>query len=354
MFTNLVVRRRDGFTLVELLVVMAIIGVLVALLLPAVQAAREAARRAQCQNNLKNIGLGMLNFHDTNGRFPAGYDFETWRTPAWGWGFHILPYLEQEPLHTSLSQGGGSSNLTLAQLFGAIGGNAGDPRIAMLQQRLDIYRCPTDTTPDVIAMESGGVIIREWNANKPAAPPANFTPATSNYVGSKGFFADRKCTPSSRIGCDDTGVLYIGSRISLKKITDGSSNTFLVGERDQRCDSASWVGAPNPPDISRDRGYWTVATSNVPLNRPEPEPAPGVYRACERAFSSAHPGGAFFSLCDGSVQFIVDEIDSDTGGVSHQFQATPTQSYPDNWPNNELGIYQRLGTRGDGFVSSST
>ncbi|RUL85284.1 DUF1559 domain-containing protein [Tautonia sociabilis] len=109
--SRIVFGRRLGFTLIELLVVIAIIGVLIALLLPAVQAAREAARRSQCTNNLKQIGLGLHNYHSANGSFPMGSsrnvvhpDGNGWRTEGWSsWSVHamLLPYLEQAPLHAA-------------------------------------------------------------------------------------------------------------------------------------------------------------------------------------------------------------------------------------------------------------
>ena len=92
-------KSQKGFTLVELLVVIAIIGILIALLLPAVQAAREAARRMQCSNNLKNIGLGLLNYHDAHGVFPPG----TMGTgTSWSWSARILPFMEVGDIHKQI------------------------------------------------------------------------------------------------------------------------------------------------------------------------------------------------------------------------------------------------------------
>ena len=101
---------RAGFTLIELLVVIAIIAVLIALLLPAVQSAREAARRAQCTNNLKQMGLALQNYHDAVLAFPSGYiaairfiDGETDTAPGWSWASMILPQLDQGPLYSAIN-----------------------------------------------------------------------------------------------------------------------------------------------------------------------------------------------------------------------------------------------------------
>lgn len=336
-------QRPFGFTLVELLVVIAIIGVLVALLLPAVQSAREAARRMSCVNNMKNLALGLQNYHDAQGHFPAGHDSDKWHVPAWGWGFHLLPTIEQSPLHSQLSSGPSGSNRTLQQLMADVAGDASHPSIVALQTRLNVFRCPSDITPDLLPAE-----YRTWTSkNQPA--PAEFEPPTANYVASDGYFIGRRCTYSTRLGCDNTGMFYMDSEISMRQVPDGTTNTFLLGERDERCDAATWIGNPIAPAWGIDE-YYIYGTTKWKLNRPVQDRSVGGYRACSLAFSSAHPGGANFAMVDGSVRFINEEIDYDTGGVDHSFVATVEQNWPENWPNEKLGIYQRLGTRDDGLM----
>src|SRR5258708_30049909 len=124
---------RRGFTLVELLVVIAIIGVLVALLLPAVQAARESARRMQCQNNLKQMGLAMHTFHDTNQCLPPCAQSNT--ANRWGWQVAILPFIEQSSLFQQL----GAPDLTTTASMPF-------PATPIVQMKIPTYRCPTDLT----------------------------------------------------------------------------------------------------------------------------------------------------------------------------------------------------------------
>lgn len=112
-----------GFTLIELLVVIAIIAVLIALLLPAVQQAREAARRSQCKNNLKQFGLGLQNFHDTNGNFPPGRPDDDGR--AYGWGLYLFPFMDQTALYGSITKDTSAPNTT------TIGVNASSPVVLL-------------------------------------------------------------------------------------------------------------------------------------------------------------------------------------------------------------------------------
>jgi len=128
--------RRTGFTLVELLVVIAIIAVLIALLLPAVQNAREAANRAQCQNNLKQLGLGLQNYHEIHRCFPPAYAASGFNSGP-GWGTFLLPFIEQEALALQVPPGVPFWGGAQAVSTGLDGG----------QTPLSIFRCPSDTGP---------------------------------------------------------------------------------------------------------------------------------------------------------------------------------------------------------------
>jgi prepilin-type N-terminal cleavage/methylation domain-containing protein/prepilin-type processing-associated H-X9-DG protein len=199
---------RLGFTLIELLVVIAIIGVLIALLLPAVQAAREAARRAQCINNLKQIGIALHSYHAAVGSFPVGFLYPTGPVPAttspqqyrWSALAQMAPYLEQANLYNTLN-----FNFPLAYRPSG-GGSAFWPfypeNATAMATRVSIFLCPSDGAP---------------------APLADSGP--TNYAF---------CTGDGSSGGDATGAngsFILGPAISLADVTDGSSATAAGSEQ---------------------------------------------------------------------------------------------------------------------------
>jgi prepilin-type N-terminal cleavage/methylation domain-containing protein len=245
--------RRAGFTLIELLVVIAIIAVLIALLLPAVQAAREAARRSQCRNNLKQFGIAMHNYHDTNRMFPAAYTIYGNSTPLPGVasvtqfmasGFlSLTPYDEQTAFARAYqwnravnSQGVSASTngigLTLAELQAA--GASG------------LYRCPSDTFP----------------ANFQGDTTYGGAPDTPlNYAMSHGV-SDAICWKESAVPSKERGTFGINSNTRIRDITDGTSSTFAMGE------------SALAPFVARPK--WTCCRGRyclTPATYPSPAPA---------------------------------------------------------------------------------
>ena len=185
--------------------------------------------------------------------------------------------------------------------------------------------------------------------------PAGFQPSTSNYVGSKGMI-DSTCTGSTVNGkwvadqdrCNNTGIFFGNSSISTKQITDGTSKTFLLGERDKFCLAATWIGVRNPYGPDSLSSNWAMAHVYFKLNYP----STGNHDTCTEGFSSAHPGGGFFAFCDGSVHFINDEIGSDVIGNNPACFASRTSTSPCKLQsgNSFIGVYQRLAWRDDGLV----
>ena len=217
MRSSLTPRLVRGFTLIELLVVIAIIAVLIGLLLPAVQAAREAARRAQCSNNLKQIGLAMHNYHSTHDTFPPGYVTAISTDagnpeigPGWAWGTMLLNNLEQVPLYNTIN-----FNLQIT-----------DPGSMTARTAiLSTFLCPSNvgSGPVVVRNSMGTVLTSDLSAGQYVASAGQLEP---------GEFPD-----------SNNGVFYRNSRNGIRDITDGSSTTLMVGERSRNVADATWVGA---------------------------------------------------------------------------------------------------------------
>ncbi len=204
--------RRSAFTLIELLVVIAIIAVLIALLLPAVQAAREAARRAQCVNNLKQIGLAMHNYQSSNGSLPPGKKACCYGT----WTVFIMPYLEQGAMFNSWNfVDGPDTDALLKGLFRYSGaGNA-----TVTHNRINAYTCPSDTPNSPF----GGIQSHNYAAN--FGNTAQGQQATLNGVPFMGApFAD--IYPPSTYGTTTSSW----GTFDFSTFLDGTSNTMLVAE----------------------------------------------------------------------------------------------------------------------------
>jgi len=286
-------RTSIGFTLVELLVVIGIIGIIVALLLPAVQAAREAARRMQCTNHLKQIGLALHNYHDVHRRFPV--NMGPWSVPAvpWramngkGWIVSILPQLEEQPLYDSFSpffagdffSGRGLMDLACRDL---------------MKIHVATLKCPSDGSAHRLYDT-----FFQWETIEVA--PTSY----KGVIGDSQIGAPNGIHAGSLPDCHAVGNcngLFFRTSFrepqSLSRITDGTSNTFMVGEDVPQHNDHSAAFYAN--------GDW--ASCHAPLNYfpkpPTPHDWPNVI-----SFRSRHPGGANFVLADGSVRFIADTIE---------------------------------------------
>jgi prepilin-type N-terminal cleavage/methylation domain-containing protein/prepilin-type processing-associated H-X9-DG protein len=293
MYTILAPHSRRAFTLIELLVVIAVIAALIALLLPAVQAAREAARRAQCLNNLKQIGLAMHSYHAAYDTFPPGYISNTRGNvpsgqdtgPGWGWGVMILGNLEQGPLYDAVN-------------FILLTTDSGSQTIR--RASLSVFLCPSNvggSGPLSIKDGTGKVLVSDL--------------APGQYIAVAGQLEPEE------FPAPNNGIFYRNSRIGLREITDGSSTTLAAGERSQNVANATWVGMI-PFGQSCNNPTWPVqdceASNVLILGHTGPSPdetwvdVPNNKQAGADDFHSLHPGGCNFLFGDGSVRFLKETI----------------------------------------------
>ncbi len=312
-------KQLTAFTLVELLVVIAIIGVLVALLLPAVQAARESARRMQCQNHLKQIGLAFHNHSDTIGHYPTG---------GWGWNYvgdPDLGYADGQP-------GGWTYNiLSFIEQKNAreIGlGQTGPLKQAELERLVTIpikfYNCPSRRPAKTYPVPV-----------KPTNAPNVTMGAKLDYAANVGDGPNNQYSGGPPTARSDpatwTGLLYDYSKVRMSEVTDGTSNTFMVGEKylnpaayltgaDLADNENLYVGFDNDNCRSTHSSYFP------PRQDSRAPPAPWTKANDLYMYGSAHPAGFNVVLCDGSVRVINYNIDQDN--------------------------YRRYGNRGDGETIS--
>lgn len=292
-------RHRRGFTLVELLVVIAIIAVLVALLVPAVQAARETARRTQCSNNMRQLGVAILSYESSNSKLPpAGfYDPPTSFLASMSWNAAILPQIEEGSLYQQLE---GNYQTNPAWIFSS----DANKRVAL--QQVATFLCPSQATQrSVLSSLPSGSSLQDvvdgqdtYTSHYQCNPGPLGTNAETGLaypqlaVGTAGGYA---------IG----GVMLHNRGVAMAEIRDGTSNTILLGE-------LSWQGAPSYRSWLQ--GTWVndpiqAMRSGKNIQNGINTPATGSANDNNQPLGSMHPGGAVFVFADGSVTFVDASID---------------------------------------------
>lgn len=329
MFGNVSANRcigRIGFTLLELLVTFAIIGILIAILIPAMQSAREAGRRTQCQNNLKNIGTALVAFESSNGTFPfGGWGYEWVGIPGrgfgksqpGGWVYCILPYVEEQPLH-DLGDG-------------ADGAEAHAAYSQRLLTPVPLFVCPS-RRPCL----AWPISNRFPNARTPKPFGLIEQVARSDYAingGTSDVFAfpgpstltqgnDEQFWRSHSQATGFSGISHLRIACSTASIVDGMSHTYLIGEK--HLNIADYATGESLGDkVSMYSGYSNdlyrfggdvkrlqyKLSPFVPPLYDNAQPPDGL--SDHICFGSAHPGGLNMTFCDGSVRIVDYGVDQE-------------------------------------------
>jgi prepilin-type N-terminal cleavage/methylation domain-containing protein/prepilin-type processing-associated H-X9-DG protein len=297
-------RKPRAFTLVELLIVIAIIGVLIALLLPAIHAARGSARRNSCLNNMRQLGLASQHYHDVNKKFPTGarlpIDVAGVPTDGVNLWVELLLYFEQDNLHRRWDYNDNRNNV-------AGGANA------IQAQVIEILLCPSDPLPERV--------VETTAAN--AAPTPLWSRGhygLSSYGGNAGKRSVNPGSPPDFPGITRDGIFFLDSSVRLLQVTDGGSHTLLFGERfhnDPEYDLRQPEILPGKAPMA-ELGKWGFvpgvgAMAHVALHaavKINYQAPPGADRLDDRtcAFGSGHPGGANFAFADGSARFVAEDL----------------------------------------------
>jgi prepilin-type N-terminal cleavage/methylation domain-containing protein/prepilin-type processing-associated H-X9-DG protein len=354
---------RRGFTLIELLVVIAIIAVLIALLLPAVQSAREAARRAQCTNNLKQLGLAVHNYISANDVMPIGMQWQRYGTGGCQYSTTIsmfpalFQFMEQQQIYNAVNF---SLNAFLPDnntIHGFGVSSLWCPSDATISQKTtlpdtDMFGVPAGQHP-IMQYSSYGGNTGTWGI----LPPPNVSGCIINPSQYGAWIGNMN------------GIFYQDSHVSIAGVTDGTSNTFLFTERARGILAAKGTGTGSD---WQEWHWWTSGNygdtmfeTMYPIN-PQKRTQdgtiytiPGTYNNSTiytTSASSYHPGGANFAMADGSVRFVKETISTWPISPAGGSQVLPTnvtvvnQLFVDAPPR---GIYQALSTRNGGEVISA-